>query len=240
MKKKRIVPPSNPNETDSSNSHPLNQTAAVGASKTTEKPPIITPATETQPVNGAVTTDLADLAKFRLPQDFTAATTKRLLTTVPVRRPSKEAFFRTHPDPAFQFNTMLLELKDDSRDTYLVKRELWQELAGEPAVAPKLLITAVTKQGTLTLWPIRIPGSDGRIDYWNASALEAAEIAKTKWIRLVSDRALGAYVPHEAIEQNGEPKWPGETFDQIIKIAFRNRVIDSLDHPVLRRLRGEA
>jgi hypothetical protein len=209
-------------------------------SETTEKSPKIPPRTETQAANSAPRTDLADLAKFRLPQDFAAATTKRLLTTVPVRRPSKEAFFRTHPDPAFQLKTMLLELKDDSRDTYLIEPVLWEELAGEPTVAPKLLITAVTRQGTLTLWPIRIPGSDGRIDDWNASALEAAEIAKTKWIRLVSDRALGAYVPHAAFEQNGEPKWPEETFEQILKIAFRNRVIGSLDHPVLRRLRGEA
>ena len=118
--------------------------------------------------------------------------------------------------------------------------QLWEELAGEPTVAPKLLITAVTKQGTMTLWPIRIPGSDGRIDDWNASALEAAEIAKTRWIRLVSDRELGAYIPREALVQDGEPRWPEETFEQIIQIAFRNRVINSVDHPILRRLRGEA
>jgi hypothetical protein len=32
----------------------------------------------------------------------------------------------------------------------------------------------------LTLWPIRRPGEDGRVDQWNASALEAAEMAQSR------------------------------------------------------------
>jgi hypothetical protein len=183
-------------------------------------------------------TQLSDLAKFRLPQDYAATESKRLLTMVPVRRPSKEVFFRAHPD--WEFRAMVLEIKDSGHDTYLVDRQLWEELAGETTVAAKLLIPAVTRQGTVMLWPIRLPDESGRLDDWNRSAIEAMDIAKEKWIRLVPDRALGAYVPRVASNQDGEPKWPEESFEEIIKIAFKHRTIDSLNHAVLRGLRGES
>jgi len=41
--------------------------------------------------------DPFDPAKLRLTQDFTVATgVKKLLTTVPVRKPGKESFVQTH------------------------------------------------------------------------------------------------------------------------------------------------
>jgi hypothetical protein len=37
-----------------------------------------------------------------------------------------------------------------------------------------------------------------------------------------------------------EPTWPADlTMPDIIKIAFRGRLIETADHPVLRALRGE-
>ena len=52
--------------------------------------------------------------------------------------------------------------------------------------------------------------------------------------------ALGAYDVTVATGRVVEPDWPDLTFQEIIKIAFRDRVITDWDHPVLRRLRGEA
>ena len=37
-----------------------------------------------------------------------------------------------------------------------------------------------------------------------------------------------------------DPEWPDLPFNQLLRIAFKNRVVDSLDHPTLQRLRGEA
>ena len=49
--------------------------------------------------------------------------------------------------------------------------------------------------------------------------------------------ALGAY---EIFRGNRwpEPIWPDLGFPDILKIAFRGRMISSLDHPVVQRLRG--
>jgi hypothetical protein len=51
--------------------------------------------------------------------------------------------------------------------------------------------------------------------------------------------SLGAYEVFEATGELPEPQWPELPFSQILQIAFKDKYIDSLDHPVLRKLRGE-
>jgi hypothetical protein len=183
--------------------------------------------------------DPYDLESLRLPQDFASAVgVKRLITTVPVRKPAKEWFVRTHGDPAYRLQTGVVELKED-REAYLVSRPLWTELASEATFSPRLLVTSITRQGVLFLWPIRLPGADGKIDGWSQSALDAADEAKSRWVRVTANMHLGAYDVAVASGQVAEPVWPDLSFQQIIRIAFRDRMIDDWDHPVLRRLRGE-
>lgn len=184
--------------------------------------------------------DPFDLASLRLGQDFASAVgVERLITTVPVRKPTKEWFVRTHPDPAYRLQTAVLELKEE-REVYLVAPVLRSELASEPTFSPRLLVTSVTRQGVLFLWPIRLPGPDGRTDDWSRSSMDAAEEAKSRWVRVTSNMALGAYDVTVASGQVAEPTWPGISFQEIIKIAFRDKMISERNHPVLRRLRGEA
>ena len=52
--------------------------------------------------------------------------------------------------------------------------------------------------------------------------------------------SLGAYEIYEARGNLSDPEWPDESMDEIVRIAFRNSFIESYDHPVLRRLRGES
>jgi hypothetical protein len=85
-----------------------------------------------------------------------------------------------------------------------------------------------------------LPGSDGKIDDWNRSALEAAAMAETQWVRVASNMALGAYEVFTASAEWHEPEWPDTPLKEILRVAFKGRVIESLDHPVLRQLRGEA
>ncbi len=180
-----------------------------------------------------------NLEQFRLGQNFeTLAPVAKLITVIPVRKPSKEAFVRTYADEDRWFPAALIELKETS-ESYLVARELWGELQGEPTFVSKLLIPTIGRRGELILWPIRFPGTDGRLDDWNASALEAARLAKTVWVRLASNRTLGAYDTFRASSNYSEPVWPELTVEKMITIAFRDRMISSLDHGVIKGLRGE-
>ena len=60
------------------------------------------------------------------------------------------------------------------------------------------------------------------------------------WLFVRADMALGAYTMHIATATIPEPVWPTESLKELLKIAFRDRLIESVDHPVLKRLRGES
>jgi hypothetical protein len=183
--------------------------------------------------------DLFNLDSLRLPPDFAAAVgVKKLITTVPVKKPSKEWWVRTHPNPDYRLSTAVLELKED-RETYLVAQPLWPGLASEPTFSPRLLVSAINRQGVLFLWPIRLPGSDGKVDDWSRSAMDAANEAKTRWVRVSADMSLGAYRVDVATGRLPEPEWPDITPQGIIDVAFRDKKIADWKHPVLQRLRGE-
>jgi hypothetical protein len=185
-------------------------------------------------------TDPFDLGNLRLSQDFSrgGAVAKKLLT-VPVRKPAKTDFVRVHRDPAYALDALVLELKDQRGECYLVGRRLQDQLAAESAVKPMRLVTAVNRQGVVFLWPLRLPGPDGREDDWMRSALEIADLAKDSWVRVVSNLSLGAYEPFVATADYGDPAWPRESFDDLARVAFAGKVIGDWGHPVLKALRGE-
>ena len=185
--------------------------------------------------------DPFDVARLTLSQDFqSAAGVKKVLNTIPVRKPPKESFVRTHPDSQYHINTAVIELKEDN-ELYLVDPSLWSALAGESTFGSRALITSINRQNVLFLWPIRLPDSNGRIDDWNRSALEASQFARDKWIRVQSNRSLGCYEIFEATGSINAPSWESvPPFSEVLRIAFKDRFIQDLEHPVLRRLRGEA
>jgi hypothetical protein len=180
----------------------------------------------------------ADLAGLRLSQDFAASIgVKKALLTVPVRKPAKEWFVRSHP--TLRIETCVLELKE-ARETYLVAPALWSGLASESTFGPRALFAAMNRQNVLFVWPVRLPGTDGKLDNWNRSALEAASMAESRWVRVASNMELGAYEVSEATADWPEPDWPDLPFNEILRIAFKGHVIESFDHPKLKQLRGEA
>jgi hypothetical protein len=136
------------------------------------------------------------------------------LNIVPVRKPSNQDFVRTHPSSEYQITTAIVELKEDG-EIFLVAPELRNEL-----------------------WPCKLPRSDGRTNRWSESCLDGAEQAQTRWLRISADMSLGAYQFYEPIGKLPDPEWPDYTFGEILKAAFSSRHIDSLNHPIVKRLRG--
>jgi hypothetical protein len=176
-------------------------------------------------------------ASLRLDQSFAEkAGVKKLLTTVPVRRPNRQDFVRVHSDPKFRLSPAgIIEIKED-REVYVVTPHMAKELEGEFALAT--LHMAITRQRIVHLWPVKLPGPDGKHNPWHASAAEAAECAKHRWIRVAPNMNLGAYEIFEATGTLPEPEWPELSFEEILKVAFRDRIVDALDHPIIQRLKG--
>ena len=161
-------------------------------------------------------------AALRLDQSFADTVgVKKLLTTVPVRKPNRQDFVRVHPDPAFRLTpAAIIEVKED-REVYLVRR-VWR--SNSPASSSVVtLYHAINRQGVLHLWPVKLPGPDGKHNEWHRSAAEAAERAMEKWVRVTSSMSLGAYEIFEASGDLPEPVWPD--------IPFRGNSEDRLPRP---------
>jgi hypothetical protein len=162
---------------------------------------------------------------------------RKVITTIPCRKPSKSEFFQVRPGAGWRLQTAVLEIESGvERQTYLVARHLWSSLEGE--VSPALVLTCVSRFGDLFLWRVKLPGADGRTNTWTESALRISQHAENAWCRLVSDTKNGHYSHVEATGDLPDPKWPELSFSEIVKIAFKDRFIDSADHTVLRQLRG--
>ena len=190
---------------------------------------------ETNVVNIA-TADPFDPAALRLEQSFSdGPAVQKLLTTIPVRKPGKQDFVRVHAGEGYRLNPAVIQLKDD-REVYLVAPTLVKELMTE--CAPVTLYTVMSRQRVLSLWPVRLPASDGKDMEWWRSAREAAALAMKGWVRIKANSSLGAYEIFKADGALSEPEWPELTFSELLRIAFRDYYVDKLDHAVVKRLRG--
>ena len=184
--------------------------------------------------------DPFDPVSLRLGSDYSEGLgVRKVISTIPNRKPNRSEWFRVRPGADWRLQTAVLELERGvERSTYLVAPALWPDLSGE--ITPALLLTCVNQAGDLFLWRIKLPGPDGRSNTWTESALQIALAAETTWGRMVSDTTNGIYTHYEPTGVLPDPKWPDLSFPAMLKIAFRDRMIDTIDHPILRDLRGGA
>ena len=162
--------------------------------------------------------DPFDVSSLRLGQDFAASIgVKKVLTTVPCRKPNRHEFVRVRPsddESTWRLETAVFEDKI-THDTYLVTKALWSELAGE--VYPLCLFLSINRQSDVFLWPVKLPGSDGRSNTWNVSALAAAKLAEQNWIRVAANMPGGMYDTFQAAGELSEPTWPDLDFQTIVR-----------------------
>lgn len=168
------------------------------------------------------------------PDGSEGAIVQSVLNFVPVRKPSKDWFFRIHPE--YSLEVLILELKDDG-EVLLVDPKLQGALLDEKCVSLRTIRLGVNRQGNIFLWPVRMP-VEGKRDAWATSALDAICLAETDWTRMQADMNYGAYKIQKALVTD-VPKWPEQQFNELLRIGFKGAIVDDLNHPTLRRLRGE-
>lgn len=167
---------------------------------------------------------------------------QRLQTAVECRRPSREEFIRIHPDKSFACICLLLKLKR-SEVYYLMNPTLAEQLCQDPSYTSLVkcytLYTAVSRSSDdVFLWPIRKHASGERPNGYVSSAIEAAERAKTNWLRITSNQSAQRYDAAAAEGQLTEPTWDVRPLEELFDTCFRDRVIDGVNHPILKELRG--
>ena len=183
-----------------------------------------------------------NVAALRLPPSFEqTAGVKKVISTVPVRKPHKQEWIRVHPGEDYRGDFAAIHLKAED-EYYLILPSMVESLRSEVTLIT--IYTVINKAGVVFLWPAPRPSSEGRSpgDTWHRSAHEAAAVAMKRLARVTANRDLGAY--EWAFSDNplpdNDPVWPDLPFEELLRIGFEKvgRYVKDYEHPVIKMLRG--
>jgi hypothetical protein len=180
---------------------------------------------------------------LRLSQEtLDQAMASRVLNTIPVEKPHDQEFIRSHPDESYRHLAALLTYRDERDARYLILPSFLPNI-GNIKYHFEQLYLYTSRQGKVAFWPIKLP-KDNRENTWLDSAYAAVELATTDWICVTSDPRTKMYVTSKAQGIFPEPDWPkilqGKNLYNLLRIAFKDRLIAGEIHPVIQRLRGIA
>jgi hypothetical protein len=178
-----------------------------------------------------------NLENLRIDQNFANLVgVEKIIARVPIRKPSKQEWVRVHPDEKFHMQMALLE-DELENEFYALAPELVGSVTQE--LVFKKLYYSINREGVVFLFPAKLHDSTGRLDSWNSSRHKAAITAMEQWVRVVSNRSLGAYDIYISKTKLNDPTWPELSINEILEIAFEGRIITDMNHPILKTLRGE-
>jgi hypothetical protein len=159
---------------------------------------------------------------------------KRVQTTYPIQKPPKSKFVRVHPEPAYRVS-LIRTYKDEDTDTiyYVVPDlDLPEEIADQTKITD--LYAAQAHDGTFFIWFVNHSDTS-----WYRSANAAVRSCKCEWRRVVARKSANIYDLYKPEYTIDEPDWSGlPSFPEMLENGFEDRRITSVDHPVVRKLRG--
>jgi hypothetical protein len=186
------------------------------------------------------------LDKFKSKRAAALANVETLVTALPIIS-IKDArdFVRLHPDEDKYWSDELcfvsVPIKGQKKDLlHLIEEELAMKYLPSARIMRCRLALASKPYDTFFL--CQVP-TRNLVNGYNSTNLVACEQAKRLWTQATSrkDEGVEAYKVDAAQDQDAfpDPKWPTQTLDELITSTFGpDRMIESEDHPALRRLRG--
>ena len=173
---------------------------------------------------------------LRLPQNFNEITQVKLqILKVAIRKPNKHEFIRVRPGDEWKCKVLTYKTGDVD-ELFVVAPAMLSAL--QQLTTPTQLHTAITQDGIVFLLPVTLPSSDGKPNSWNDTKAAAVQNAELNWVRIVANQARKAYDINLPVNPKPDPEWPDYSFDELLKLAFKGNVIDSIDHPVVKKILG--
>jgi hypothetical protein len=198
-------------------------------------PPTVKPNGSAGPIQGG---GIFDPARWKTPIDARldpkAPIRPAAFSKVEVKKPPMDHYVHAHPDPAFNGVFPLYADTEAKRyDPYLIAPELLDSLPPQVQVNIKSvrLAVAVTDTGRLFLWYIAQTGSE-----WHDSGDNAILTTMTEWRKVLPDG--NGYRLEPPLASHEPPVFPDWPFADYLARAFKDRYIDDLAHPVIKRLAG--
>lgn len=193
----------------------------------TEKPNLKLNSEDSVTIDGIALDDLVQ------PVDFSGVATAGTPTRIQIGKPKRDEWVTVRPEDNWHLAAYTIEEAETmDREQYIVVPELANGLLCDDARYTNLFLT-ISSTGRLFFWAVK-QSAGSRRNFWAESAKAAVEIAKRKWIRLIPGH--DGYEIREATVQMPEAQWPSLSRDELIRLAFEDRIIKSDEHPVARRL----
>ena len=190
----------------------------------------------TNNLNVANTPITSLLEELRIPDTYSTTVGGIKLPIKPTfSKLSRSRFSRTNPSEEYKALLFFFEDKNTG-ETYIVTPSMAPYLGS--MVQAKILRLAVDNAAVPYLIAEPVIDPNGRPNLWNNSMTGAILTSETKWVRINSNKEAGQYEIIIAQDNLGEPKWPEQTMDELIREVFGNKIISSLDHPLIRQLQG--
>jgi hypothetical protein len=148
---------------------------------------------------------------------------------IPVRLPSKNEFVHVGGG----YRALSLEfwtLRDDvNGELYAINSDdarLWRVFEDYFHKIGKMgFVIAISEDSSLFLWP-----------YLEELFSPAIDAARSGWVRVVTNRAFDGYRLDFRSSELATPFCPLLTREEILRMAFKSRIITSFDHPLIKKL----
>ena len=176
-----------------------------------------------------------DLANYRAGQslDLTKIVALPANQRIEVRRPKPKEWFRAYSGETLE--RLWVHEGDGINDFHLVRNDIAANMPDE--FVEVYLGLCINSSGKMFLWPIKCGGQSGQ--EFTESALQHLSQARTTWLRRKWVPRIKAHQSDVNSLDGIEPEWPADlSVRKIISRAFSGRVIESMDHPRLKFVRG--
>ncbi len=188
---------------------------------------------------GASAADPFDPMNLGISTDYAAAINTQASTKpIELRKPNEQEFFRTSPHKHPRLIVGGIIDKQDMSKLYVVLPSLLDEVRVRFPKHLRIheLVLTQTQAGAVMLWGV--PQGEDRGGSWNSTKRDACHKGESRWTNMSSGR--GQY-DVTTIDNPREVDWASfPPMSEILRQALsEGRLIDSMDHPLLKKLRGE-
>lgn len=157
-------------------------------------------------------------------------------------KPGPVEYFRIHPSPEYETQWSIYEWNSEQdRQPYWVAPGMEEDDDLIDHLRFCQVNLAINRRGSLFVLYAKYPLDDSPItaQVWARTKLVCFDKAKRVWLKMQGDRDTGSYNYVEAQGDLGEPVWPSESFEDILRRAFKDYLIDTPNHAVLKEIRGD-
>ena len=159
------------------------------------------------------------------------------LVELSARKPKKDEWFRVHPD--YQQQGGILEI-DSENKVFWVTKKMQSQVAHDPCFTFRICVLCVTRQGVPFIWPVKPDVEAGGTGAKYLKIPFAAMMqGRQDWTRLYWSMERREHQVEKG-DISDTPKFPDKTFEELLKLAFKDAVISTPDHPAILNLKGKA